>query len=203
VIRKIWSAIVGEVFMLMIVLGLLALSIWGFMQTAKQSNQKQEIEAKIKQIPGFTSSKTLVKTGLMTREPRGFSIDPESQQICLIGGGKLRLLPFSMILESEVVVDGQTVNKTSRASQVVGTAIGAAIGGGVGAIIGGLSATSHSKQVVNNVFLRIILNDLETPIHGIEFVEMTNYGNSPGSVALMEAENWHALLKIVVFQGKH
>jgi len=159
-----------EIFLALLVIVLLILAIAGFAMISGQARKKQELQTRLQALPGFTPQRTLIKTGVSTAIPKGISIDPASQQICLIVGDTLRPGPFSTVIEAEIVIDGKTVTKTSRGSQAVGIAVGAALGGGLGAVIGGLSGSTTTSQQVRNVFLRLVLNNLDYPIHDVEFV---------------------------------
>jgi len=192
----------GIGFWLVALLVLAAAAIWGFSQSAKQAAQKRSLEEKLRGLPGFVPQRTLIKTSMKTMQPRGISLDGASQQLCVIVGESLRVIPFSSVIETSVIVDGGTITKASRSSQALGVAVGAVLGGGVGAVIGGLSGATHTKQNIKNVTLRVVLNDLNYPIHDIDFMEMTNNGKTLGLIALPEAEEWHTVLKVIVFQGK-
>jgi hypothetical protein len=191
-----------DAFFIILIIALAALAIWGFFQTNKEKNQKSGLQDRIRTLPGFSPQQTVIKIGLRNARPMGISIDPVTQQFCLIAGDDLHVYPFSALLEAEVVVDDKTITKTSRESQIAGVAVGAALAGGIGAVIGGLSAKTTSQQQIKNVFLRLILNDLTYPIHELEFVEFTNNGSTPGQLALKEAEQWNNMLKVVLAQGR-
>lgn len=79
-------------------------------------------------------------------------------------------------------------------------AIGGVVGGGVGAIIGGLSGSTHTKQDVKQVVLKLLVNDIENPVHEISFIEMTNTGDTLSSIAIREAQSWHDILSVIIRQ---
>lgn len=78
---------------------------------------------------------------------------------------------FSDIIESEVIVDNNTITKTARGSQIGGAVVGGALLGGVGAIIGGLSGTKGSFDQVMQAEIKLTINDLENPICKINFLD--------------------------------
>jgi len=80
-----------------------------------------------------------------------------------------RTFSYKDILESEVIIDGETVTKTSRTSQVGGAILGGIFAGGVGAVIGGLSGKTASKEKVKTIQLKIIVNDIKNPLQIIPF----------------------------------
>lgn len=76
---------------------------------------------------------------------------------------------FSDISEVCIDIDGVTLNRTNRGSQLMGAAIGAAALGGVGAVIGGLSGSSSTQERIRSATLIIKVDDRDNPIHRIEF----------------------------------
>ncbi len=74
------------------------------------------------------------------------------------------VIPYSKIVESELIEDGNTVTKTSRGSQLAGMAIGGSLAGGVGMIVGGLSSNTKSSKEVKKLEIKIIADDLYSPV---------------------------------------
>lgn len=179
-----------------------ALAIFGFAQLAVSKHKKQDLRRLVDNQKGFNSSHFLVKVPLSTTTPVGLAVDDSAQKICLIVGNNLRVIGYGDLIESEVVVDGHSVTKTSRASQFIGTAVGAVLAGGVGAIIGGLSGTKSTKEKINGVSLKLIVNDTKNPIHLIDFFEMTSTGSTVPKIALDEAKYWHDLLSVIIRQAR-
>lgn len=108
---------------------------------------------------------------------------------------------FKDILESEVLIDGETVTKTSRSSQLGGALIGAVVAGGVGAIIGGLSGNTSSKEKVEKIQLKIIVNDTRKPIRMISFLEepiSVDKKDDKFKRANDEVMHWHSLFKVLI-----
>jgi len=144
----------------------------------------------------------IAKVPLSTNIPAGLAVDDSSRKLCVIHGEVTKLYDYGEVIESEVIIDGQSVTKTSRASQFVGTAIGGVLAGGVGAIIGGLSGSKSTKEKVKGVSLKLIFNDTQNPVHLIDFIELTNTGSTIPEQALEEAKAWHDLLSVIINQGK-
>lgn len=179
-----------------------ALSLFGFAQLGASKQKKQDLRQMVDAQDGFNSSHFLVKVPLSINIPVGLAVDDSARKLCLIFGNNLRVIGFPDLIESEVVVDGHSVTKTSRASQFVGTAVGAVLAGGVGAIIGGLSGSKSTKEKVNGVSLKLIVNDTKDPIHVIDFFEMTSTGSTVPQIALDEAKYWHDLLSVIIKQAR-
>lgn len=79
-------------------------------------------------------------------------------------------IPFEKLVQSEVVIDDETVISTNRGSQLAGVAVGGLVSGGVGAIIGGLSAKQNSKSKINSMRIKITVDDFKKPNHFINFL---------------------------------
>lgn len=163
-----------------------------------QSKDKKGIQEKIKEIPDFEPYKTVLKTGLYSGIPTGISIDLDKSKALLIIGQRLIPLEAKDFIEAEVVVDGKTVTKTSRGSQLAGVAVGAILAGGVGAIIGGLSGKTTTQKDIKGVSLKILTTNKEWPIHLIDFIEYTSTGSSAPEIALREAKEWFDLIKVFI-----
>lgn len=92
-----------------------------------------------------------------------------------------RTYDFNDLVESEIVEDGVSTSKTSRASQFKGLVVGGAIAGGVGAVVGGLSGQKVNEERVKKVDLRLIINDLHNPSHTVCFLPESGYEHSAKS----------------------
>lgn len=175
-----------------------------FMALKSSDKRKEEIEKlhqQLNQLPNFKPKKTLIKYYISGN--KGISLDDDSKQICLIVNNQLILKPFTDIIETQIVVDGKTITKTSRGSQALGMAVGGILGGGLGLLIGGLTASTSETKKIKTVSLKLLMNDLTTPIHEMNLIGVSPAtGYEPLKLALMQAEEWDNLLKIVLFQGK-
>ena len=103
------------------------------------------------------------------------------------------------MLSSEIFVDGETITKTARGSQLGGALIGGLALGGVGAIIGGLSGKTRSSEKVKRVDLRITVNSTKSPLHDINFMDIE--GKKDGIVyksAMDQARHWHGLIAVLI-----
>lgn len=192
----------GDAVWIIITVALVGLSIFGFMQTSGAKQKKEDLRGLVDSQNGFESSHFIAKVPLSTNIPAGLAVDDSSKQLCIIHGNVTRLYGYKDIIESEVVIDGKSVTKTSRASQFIGTAIGGVLAGGAGAIIGGLSGGTSTKEKVKGVSLKLVINDTENPVHLIDFIELTNTGSTIPEQALEEAKSWHDLLSVIINQGK-
>ena len=191
-----------ETGMVIFMLVLLALAITGFMLVSGSNKKKSEMEDRIRSLPDFNPVHILIKAGVGDVFPSGLAIDSDSKKICIARGHTTKLIEYSDLIEVEVLVEGISKTKTSRANQFVGTAVGGLFLGGVGAVIGGLSANKTTEKEVSGVSLKLIVNDTDDPVHVIDFIELQNTGATPTQIALKEAESWHDLLSVIIRQAE-
>lgn len=99
---------------------------------------------------GFKTSQKYVDTV----SEAGIAVDEDAKNICFFQKKDDRLkahfYAYHQIIECELTEDGNTISKTSRASQLGCALVGGLVAGGVGAIVGGLSG---SKKNLNNLII--------------------------------------------------
>lgn len=140
------------------------------------------------------------------------SIDDETNRICFIedqSNNEFQKLEYLQqfifdnkdLLKSEIIEDETSITSTSRGSQIGGIIAGSVLAGGIGAIIGGLSASSTTNVNVKKIELRILVNNIENPIHTIKFLNESSpisKNNDRYKVAIEEANVWHGLISILI-----
>lgn len=77
------------------------------------------------------------------------------------------IIHFDELEEVEVISDGNTLTKTNRGSQAAGAALGTALLGPAGLLVGGLSGSTSAKEKVEQVKIRIRVQNAEKPLHEI------------------------------------
>jgi hypothetical protein len=111
---------------------------------------------------------------------------------------------FDDIIQSEVIIDGNTVTSTNRGSQLMGMVVGGILTGGVGAIVGGLSGGKTTKDEIKNIELKLTINDMNNSIFKINFLPFTKVGWSKDSTkvknSLSEIETWQGYFDIILKQ---
>lgn len=124
-----------------------------------------------------------------------------------------RLIKFSDILSSEVIIDSHTVTSTSRGSQLTSAAAGGALFGNTGAVIGGLSGKTKSTEQVKNMDIKLTVNDLENPVCKINFLDGCNQFNRPQKngfkkdseeykQAIKQVEKWQGMFDVILKNQK-
>jgi hypothetical protein len=136
---------------------------------------------------------------------QAINIDDDNKIIAILDkyGGEYRIEKFSFnqIIESEIIQDGSTLNKTSKGSVIGGALIGGALAGGTGAVVGGLSADSKSYDEFKRIDLQITFDDLNSPLSIIEFMK-TEYPitkDNPNYTRIYdEVLHWHKMLSVLI-----
>jgi hypothetical protein len=126
------------------------------------------------------------------------ALDHQGQRIAV--GTVLRHVErsWSDISAVEIERNGQSLSQTNRGSQVMGAAVGAVLLGPVGLLMGGLTGSRRQKERVNELSLKILIDDRTAPVHRIVFFRMAGNGIDAKSIMLKEPaaklEHFHALL---------
>jgi hypothetical protein len=111
---------------------------------------------------------------------------------------------FDDIIQSEVIVDGNTITSTNRGSQLMGMVVGGILAGGVGAIVGGLFGGKTSKDEIKNIELKLTINNMNNSIFKVNFLPFTKVGWSKDSTkvknSLSEIETWQGYFDIILKQ---
>lgn len=114
---------------------------------------------------------------------------------------KFILIPFKDILSIEIMVDGVSVTKTSRGSQLGGALVGGVLAGGVGAIIGGTSGSKTTTEDIKQINLLITVNDIHNPIYIVNFFSAnvdTAVHNTNHKDAMMVCKEWYGILTHII-----
>lgn len=107
-------------------------------------------------------------------------------------------LPWTDLTSVEIERNGASVQQTNRGSQAMGSLVGAALLGPVGLLLGGATASKRTREQVNELALRVTIDDREEPFHRIIFFKSGGNGVDPRSRLLKEPvsqlERFNALL---------
>lgn len=105
---------------------------------------------------------------------------------------------WSDISAVEVEKNGQSIIQTNRGAQVMGAAVGAVLLGPLGLLVGSFSGSKRQKQRVNELSLKILIDDRRAPVHRITFFRMKGNGADAKSSMLKgpaaRLEHFHALV---------
>lgn len=92
-------------------------------------------------------------------------------------------IPFSSIVDCEIVENGSTIMKGGIGRAIVG----GVVAGGVGAIVG--ASTRNSKEIVNSLFVRIITSDITDAMKTLEILKVSTSKGSPSYLNAQKAAN--------------
>ena len=110
----------------------------------------------------------------------GIAINTHDEKIAILNrtdrseGFRLEIINFKDIIESTIVEDNVTITKTSKGGLIGGAAIGGMVAGGIGAVVGSMAGGKTSSDSVLSVTLSIVVNDLNNPIHDVNFLSITS-----------------------------
>lgn len=183
--------LMGIVFVLAIVAGIF--------QAVETSKKKKSMEAYLSDIPDFSATQKVIGDDGTT----GLAIDEQRKKVCLIDHRQqnvsCRVVTYKDLLSSEIFEDGATVTKTVRSSQIGGALVGGLALGGVGAIIGGLSGKTKTSGKVKRIDLRITVNDTQSPLHDVNFLNVeTKQDGFIYQGAMKAARHWHGLVEVLI-----
>lgn len=131
----------------------------------------------------------------------GIVLDISSSKIGIIEELELHIFPFSSILSSEISEDDVSITKTLRGSQIGGAIVGGVLAGGIGAAIGSMSGKKINQKEVKKIYLNIIIDDLNKPIHTIKFLNKNisiNKETDEYKEAYNNAFNWYKTLDVII-----
>ncbi|MCI8641505.1 MAG: SHOCT domain-containing protein [Clostridia bacterium] len=156
----------------------------------KNSN---EIDEKLGQV-GFKTSQIRVLDMLDNRQQ--LRVDSEHKKIAICNifpQQNINILNFSDIIECEIVQDSKTIIKDGIGRAI----IGGAIAGSVGAIIA--SNTIETKDVTNNLYIKIITKDINNSLHIINIIKAeTKKYSTEYKTAINFANNVYATLTSIM-----
>lgn len=116
----------------------------------------------------------------------------------------LKNYTYEDILEVEVLVDGETITKTSRGSQLGGALLGGVLAGGVGAVIGGLSGSTTSQEKVGSIQLKITVNDIKNPVILLKIFNTSTPWDKNDEELKQYSETameWQGLFSVIIKNG--
>ena len=157
-------------------------------------------EIHLSAIGGFSSD------ALLGKFVTAVGFDKNRKKICFYNeqqDNALKIYSFNDIMESEIVVDGNTLVKTSTTSTIGRALVGGVLTGGVGAVIGGVTGKKSHNEVVKNIDLKICINDSENPFYKIRFLDVEcKKGDFTYKDGYEKAEKWHGIVSTFIKQSE-
>lgn len=163
------------------------------------SKKKKAMVAYLSDIPDFAVTQQVIGDDGAT----AVAIDEQRKKVCFIDHRQQeissRVVTYKDILSSEIFEDGSVTTRTVRSSQIGGAFVGGLALGGVGAIIGGLSGQTKTSGKVKRIDLRITVNDTQSPLHDVNFLDVeTKQEDHTYQRAMKAARHWHGLVEVLI-----
>lgn len=103
------------------------------------------------------------------------------------------------VVSCEILEDKDTIIKTSNGNMMTRAIIGGVVSGGVGAVIGGVTAEKTTKQIVNNITLRILTTNVDDPVKDFVFYNgKTKKDTSIYQNAIGQATEWYGIIRAIM-----
>jgi len=186
-------------FFTFIVIAIVGGVIVAIIQVANNSKHKKESQVTFNNLKDFNADNYYLSTS------SGISIgfDNQRKKICILDKlHKPIIFDYSKILQCEILVDGESVLKSSTSGTIGRTLLGGILGGGIGAIVGGSTGSKTQKENINSIDLKIIVNDTMNPVYRINFLNLkTKKGSLIYKPAYSSAELWHGIISGLIIQG--
>lgn len=154
----------------------------------------------------FDNGLTATQKFLSLNRENGIAIDEHKNKIAFLyktseKSYQINSYDFSQVIEVEIIKDGETVTRTSKAGLLGGAAVGNLLAGGFGLIAGAMGSNKTSSEKVKQLSIRIILEDLSNPAHKIYFVntpEAFDQSSEEVVEALQDIDRWYGILTIIM-----
>lgn len=133
-------------------------------------------------------------------------LDETNQKIHLLStiNNTCKTYSFDELIESEVIIDNESVTKFNRGNQIIGTVVGGVVAGVPGMIIGGLSSHTVTSERIKNITLKLTFNDMDNPICKIDFLDKSVSKDSHDyKIAMNFIDRWHGYFTIILRQQKN
>lgn len=129
--------------------------------------------------------------------------DSSQKKICFLDANhEPKIYDYKDILESILIIDGETISKQSTTGTVGRAVLGGLIAGGTGAIIGGVTSSKKNEEKVTSIDLKVAVNDSKTPFYKVNFLNLeSKKGSSLYNVAYEQGERWHGIIATLIRQA--
>jgi hypothetical protein len=135
----------------------------------------------------------------------GIVLDEEKSKIALLYNEEesynVVRFNFDKIIEIEVNQDGDTITKISKGNVIGGALVGSVLAGGVGALLGGLTTSKTSTEKVKNLNIRIIFNELSTPVFTVNFLNFQaslSKDDERYKKAIKDIDHWYGIFSVLL-----
>ena len=130
---------------------------------SKQASEKQARSETIKQAFDTQENFEATKKIVGISDYFALAFDQHRKKIMFVKDGAIRYIPFSQILDVELIEDNNILFQKSSLRTIGGAFVGGALAGGTGAIVGGLSGNTKQSKTVSKVQVKIKMRDIKNP----------------------------------------
>lgn len=181
-------------------------AIIGFVSNKEKAAKKESDINKFKNILSSTENtstgavldpRTSLNSVSFSNEFFALSMNNDNKQI-LIATDKQNVYGFDNIVNVEIAVDGNSVASPSLGGAIVG----GVLFGGAGAIVGSSNKTINKK--IQNISLKVFVDDLKNPFHKLDFYSgIAVDPSSPVIVStLKEINEWYSRFLNIIEKKK-
>ena len=168
-------------------------------QTASIKRRQDDMALRFKSLPNFSPTQHVIGCDGFS----GIAVDESRNKICLMLFGENneseRVMSYKDIISVELFEDGVSITKTQRTSQIGGALVGGTLLGGVGALVGGLSGKTQTSGIIRRVDLRIVVNDINAPLHDVKFLNFESKKDSALYIqAIQFARIWLGIVEVLI-----
>lgn len=181
----------------LIIISIIAISLLVYFMKSRNKGKKKIMQY-FSKMSGFNPSRKYFNKQYGNS---GIAYDKKRNSIALVQredediiGDKYN---YKDLLSAEVCVDGNTITKTSRSSQIGRAILGGITFGPIGAVIGGLSGKKKTEDTVSRVDLQVVVNDENHPRYIVNFM----VGKTPKKYAkyyINKAKDWKSLIETLI-----
>jgi hypothetical protein len=114
------------------------------------------------------------------------------------------------LVESEVVINQNSINKVNKVQLLGSAAVGGALFGGFGSIVGALTADKSNIEQVKEINMKIKTEDINNPVHTVNFLRNEDLytmdtikqgfhrDSSEVRAALNNVEKWQGIMEAII-----
>ena len=129
------------------------------MQATERKELSEEMNKVFEGLVDFEVTKKII--GLFDFFALAF--DQNHKKMLYVKDGIKQYIPYSQILDVEIIEDNNTLFQKSSLRTVGGAIVGGAIAGGAGMIVGGLSGKTKQTKTVSKVQVKIRIKNINNP----------------------------------------
>lgn len=184
----------GLILLALIVVGV----IQGNAQIKAESDAADARKRWLQQAKDFSAAVMYGGTG----DNPGIAIDTARKKFAIIPRhGQPRVFEFEQLIAVEIERNGDSIQKTNRGSQVLGSAVGGILLGPLGILMGGVTGSKRTSETIKKLSLKLYTNNLVAPVVDVPFFNSPK-GVSPehsaAKTAATDLDQWYGRFRTIV-----